>query len=333
MEPTPMKSRRRVLGSVLALISLPLLVAIVEAVSFQVRNRSNGSLVSSSERREYLLYVPKSYDATRPTSLVISMHGGAGWPVLQRDMSGWNRVAERHGFIVAYPAGLDLGGTTGWHVRESTGLTEDVRFISDLIDDLEKAYNIDPTRIYADGLSNGGGMAFVLSCTLSDRIAAVGMVAAAQMLPWSWCTDRRPVPMISFHGTADPVVPYEGGTTWVWDGSFPDVSEWTASWARRNRCGPDSIESAVAPDITRRDYTDCADDAAVVLFTIHGGGHTWPGGQPLPEWFVGPTSREIDASALMWEFFQEHRLGTDGKTEVPDRRTPGEGGPQPARSP
>ncbi|MCP4659604.1 MAG: hypothetical protein GY856_29735 [bacterium] len=305
-----MKSRRRVLGAVLTLISLPLVVALVEAVSFHVRNRNNGSIVSSGEKREYLLYVPKSYDSTRPTPLVISMHGGGGWPVLQRDLSRWNRLADSHGFIVAYPSGLEVTGTRSWRVmRRGTGLTKDVRFISDLIDDLEKAYNIDPTRIYANGLSNGGGMAFVLSCTLSDRIAAVGMVAAAQMLPWSWCTDHRPVPMVAFHGTADSIVPYEGGTTLVFpDGSFPDVSQWTANWARRNRCGPDAVESAVAADVTRRDYTDCADDAAVVLFTIHGGGHTWPGGEPLPEWFLGATSRSVDATRQMWAFFQEHWL-------------------------
>ena len=300
-----MKSRKRVIGVVLTLISLPLLVALVEAVSFHVRNLNNGSIVSSGEKREYLLYVPKSYDSTTPTPLVISMHGGWGWPVMQRDLSKWNRLAESRGFIVAYPSGLERV----WRVvHRGPGLEKDVRFISDLIDALEKAYNIDPTRIYANGLSNGGGMAFVLSCTLSDRIAAVGMVAAAQMLPWSWCTDRRPVPMISFHGTADRVVPYEGGTSWVWDGSFPDVSEWAANWARRNQCGPDTVESAVAADVTRRDYTDCADDAAVVLFTIQGGGHTWPGGEPLPEWFVGPTSRSVDATRQMWAFFQEHRL-------------------------
>src|SRR3989441_5213315 len=75
------------------------------------------------------------------------------------------------------------------------GLMRDVRFISELIDTLRAAYNIDPTRIYANGLSIGGGMAFVLSCTLSDRVAAVGMVAAAQSLPSSWCTDHRPVPI------------------------------------------------------------------------------------------------------------------------------------------
>lgn len=308
-----MTSRKRVLGAVLTLLSLPPLLALFEAVSFQVRNRNNGSIVSSGQQREYLLYVPKSYDSTRPTPLVISMHGGVAWPALQRDLSGWNRLAESHAFIVVYPEGLRVHGTgpRGWRVtRPGPNLMKDVRFISDLIDELEKTYNIDPTRIYANGLSNGGGMAFVLSCTLSDRVAAVGMVAAAQMLPWNWCRDHRPVPMISFHGTADSFTPYEGGHTLVAPGSvsFPDVSEWTANWARRNRCGPDPVESAVAADVTRRDYTACADDAAVVLFTIHGGGHTWPGGKPLPEWFVGPTNRSVDATRQMWAFFQEHRL-------------------------
>jgi len=298
--------RRRVISVVITLISLPPLAALVEAVSFHVRNRNNGSIVSSGEKREYLLYVPKSYDPTRPTPLVISMHGGGGWPVLQRDVSGWNRLADSHGFIVAYPSGLKVGGFRAWRVvHRGPGLAKDVRFISDLIDDLEKAYNIDSTRIYANGLSNGGGMAFVLSCTLSDRIAAVGMVAAAQMLPFDWCTDHRPVPMISFHGTADPVVPYGGGSSWVAPFPFPDVPEWTASWARRHRCGSETVETAVAADVTRRESTDCADDAAVVLFTIHDGGHTWPGGEVLPEWFLGPTSRSIDATGQMWEFFQQ----------------------------
>ena len=68
------------------------------------------------------------------------------------------------------------------------------------------------------------------------------------------------------------------------------------------------VDSLVAPDVVRRAYTGCAGDAAVVLYTIRGGGHTWPGGGPLPEWFVGTTSSSIDASSLMWEFFREHPL-------------------------
>ena len=186
---------------------------------------------------------------------------------------------------------------------------KDVRFISELIDTLEAAYNIDPTRIYANGLSNGGGMAFVLSCTLSDRIAAVGMVAAAQSLPWSWCTDHRPVPMIAFHGTADRIDSVQRRSV---VGSrpelFPSIPTWTANWARRNRCGATPVDSVVAADVTRREYRTCADDAAVVLYTIRGGGHTWPGGKPLPEWFVGPTSTSIDATSVMWAFFRDHPL-------------------------
>jgi len=308
MESTQVKGRRRVIGAVLTLLSLPPLVALVEAISFHIQNRNNGSIVSSGEKREYLLYVPKSYDRTRSTSLVISMHGAGGWPVQQRDISQWNETADEHGFIVVYPSGLGGRASRVWRMSHGTALAEDVRFISDLIEELHERYNIDPARIYANGLSAGGGMSFALSCTLSDRIAAVGTVAAARVLPWSWCRDERPVPLITFHGTADSVVPYEGGATWVGDITFPDVEEWVASWARRNRCGPDAVDSVVAADVTRRDYADCADDTAVVLVTIHGGGHTWPGGMQLPEWFLGPTNRSVDATRQMWAFFQEHRL-------------------------
>jgi polyhydroxybutyrate depolymerase len=151
-------------------------------------------------------------------------------------------------------------------------------------------------------------MSFVLSCTLSDRIAAVGLVAAAQSLPWEWCTDRRPVPMIAFHGTADPTVPYEGGSVWLFPVRWPAVSSWVANWAERNRCAATPVESTVAPEVTRRAYTACADDADVVLYTVIGGGHTWPGGAPLPEWLAGRTSNSVHASSRMWEFFGEHPL-------------------------
>jgi polyhydroxybutyrate depolymerase len=303
-----MKGRKLVLGAVLVLISLPAVLVLMDAVSFRRSNRSNGSFVSSGQKREYLLHVPRSYDRARPTPLVISMHGAGGWPVQQMQVSRWNRLAEAQGFIVVYPAGAEGAGPRIWHVERGVGLMRDVGFISALIDTLSAAYNIDPTRIYANGLSNGGGMTFVLSCTLSDRIAAVGMVAAAQTLPWSWCTDLRPVPMISFNGTADPMLPYNGGTSWMAPGTFPNVLMWTKNWARRNRCGANPVHSVAAADVTRLEYTHCAGDADVVLYTITGGGHSWPGGEPMPEWWVGPTSRSIDATSRMWEFFREHPL-------------------------
>jgi polyhydroxybutyrate depolymerase len=303
-----MKSRGMVLGAVLVLINLPVALVVTDAVSFKFSNRPNGSLVSAGQMRKYLLYVPQSYDRAKPTPLVISMHGAGGWPVQQRDLSRWNRLADAQGFIVVYPSALEGAGPRIWHVGRGAGLMRDVRFISALIDTLEATYNIDPARIYANGISNGGGMTFVLSCTLSDRIAAVGLVAAAQTLPWSWCTDRRPVPMMAFHGTADPMIPYNGGTSWIAPDTFPNVLSWTRNWARRNRCRANPSESVIAADVTRLEYTACAEGASVVLYTVKGGGHSWPGGERMPEWWVGPTSNSVDATSEMWAFFREHQL-------------------------
>ena len=186
--PTSAGGRRPVLGAALVLLGLPVVLAVILAVSFYVRNRNNGAFVSSGEKREYLLYVPKSYDRARPTPLVISLHGGGLWAAAQMEMSQWNAVADEQGFLVVYPSGVGGRGPRAWRAGAGAGSAKDVRFIAELIDTLKASYNIDPTRIYADGLSNGGGMAFVLSCTLSDRIAAVGMVASAHFLPWSGCT-------------------------------------------------------------------------------------------------------------------------------------------------
>ena len=114
--------------------------------------------------------------------------------------------------------------------------------------------------------------------------------------------------MIAFHGTADPIIPYNGGRSTVAPDLFPSVPTWTANWARRNQCGTNPVESVVAADVTRLAYTNCADDAAVVLYTVRGGGHQWPGGKPMPKWLLGPTSRSIDATSQMWAFFRAHRL-------------------------
>jgi len=305
------KARKILIGAAMVFIGLPVVLLLIAALSISILNRTNGSIVSSGKVRSYLLYVPESYDGTRATPLVISIHGAAVWPAHQMNLTRWNRLADEYGFIVVYPAGTGVGPRI-WHANEGTGLNMDVRFISALLDTLESTYNIDPTMIYANGFSLGGGMAFVLSCTLSERIAAVGMVAAAQTLPWSWCTDERPVPMITFHGTAD-LVPYEGGPSPDPFNPvvFPSVLDWTASWARRNQCGAGPSDSVVAADVMRRAYAGCARNAAVVLFTIEGGGHQWPGGKAVPEWLFGSASHSIDATREMWAFFLEHQLVRD----------------------
>ncbi len=307
--PASMGGRRPALRAALVILAAPLALAVVTCVSFYAQNRDNGGFRSSGEKRTYRLYVPKSYDRARPAPLVISMHGAGLWGAAHMEMSQWNAVADQQGLLVVYPSGVGGEGPRAWRVGAGDRSARDVRFIAELIDTLKASYAIDATRIYADGLSNGGGMAFLLSCTLSDRIAAVGLVASAQFLPWSACQDQKAVPMIAFHGTDDRFTPYHGGTSWVArDHVFPSIPVFTATWARRNRCAGSPVESRVAADVTRLEYTGCADDADVVLYTIHGGGHTWPGGGPMPEWFAGPTSRGVDATRQSWAFFRAHPL-------------------------
>lgn len=299
-----MKTKRLLVTATLVLVGLPLVLLVVAATWTLVLDRTNGTIVSSGEKRTYLLYVPPTYDPARPMPLVVSLHGAAAWPAQQMNLTRWNQLADQHGFIVVYPS----GSGRIWHVDRGLGRSDDVRFIADLLDTVQARYAIDSTRIYVNGFSLGGGMTFVLSCTLADRIAAVGVVAAAQTLPFSWCPDRHPVPMIAFHGTAD-MVPYDGGPSPDPFNPlmFPAVRVWVANWAGRNRCGPDAMEATIAADVTRLAYTRCADSAAVVLYTIQGGGHTWPGGKPLPAWLLGPTSASVDATSEMWSFFQQHR--------------------------
>src|SRR5438874_7881700 len=143
--PTIKWKGKRAIVLVLALLSLPVLLVLVEAVSFRVANRPNGSFMSSGRKREYLLYVPKSYDRAKPTPLVISLHGAGLWGAVQKETSQWNRVADEHGFIVVYPSGEAGAGPRVWHEGGGgeAGPSRDVRFISELIDTLEAAYNID----------------------------------------------------------------------------------------------------------------------------------------------------------------------------------------------
>ncbi|MGD0696446.1 MAG: PHB depolymerase family esterase [Terriglobia bacterium] len=306
--------RKIILVVLVIVIGLPVAIILAAWVCFYVMDRTNGTIVSSGVTRRYLLYVPKAYDRSKATPLVISLHPAATWPAVEMRISRWNDVADERGFVVVYPEGTGaffggLGpGPQIWPGGPHT-LPRDVRFIADLIDKLEAEYNIDPNRIYADGMSNGGGMAFALSCRLSDRIAAVGAVAAAQGLSWDQCGDSKPVPTIAFHGTADRAAPYHGGPSPIAPRPFPNIPDWTARVARKNQCRADPVDTRISPSVRRLAYTNCADNADVILYTIEGGGHTWPGGGPLPEWIVGRTTREISASRVMWEFFVQHPKG------------------------
>ena len=291
------------------LVGLPLLLVLIAGATFLIVNRTNGSLESNGETRRYLLYVPESYDASVPTPLVICIHGFAQWPAHQLQISGWTALADQHGFIVVCPMGT--GFPLRWRAYGPPGSENDpmleVNFISALIDQLSRQYNIDPAHIYANGLSNGGGMSFALACMLSERIAAVGMVGGAYLLPWEQCHPARSVPAVVFHGTADPIVPYQGGPSGRFDLPFPAIPEWVDGLARHNGCTEETIALPASGEVSGVQYSDCA--AEVVFYTIADGGHSWPGGEPIPEWIAGHTTMDIDATQVMWEFFTQHPLG------------------------
>lgn len=139
----------------LIIIGLPVTLILFAAIAFWIANRTSGSLVSAGETRKYLIHVPESYDPAAPTPLVISIHGFAEWPAHQMQISRWNDLADRYGFIVVYPSGTQF--PLRWQLQpppgSSTQPPKDVQFIADLIDHLENDYNIDPARIYANGLS------------------------------------------------------------------------------------------------------------------------------------------------------------------------------------
>jgi polyhydroxybutyrate depolymerase len=294
----------------LVIVGLLALAAVIIGVLFTWLDKTNGEIASSGQDRAYLLFVPTTYDPAKPTPLVISLHGYAEWPAHEMQISHWNDLAQEYGFIVVYPEGT--GFPRRWLASGQAGASGDplvdVRFISDLIDELARQYNIDPSRVYANGLSNGGGMSYMLGCALSDRIAAIGSVSGAYLYPLDECSPSRPVPMIAFHGTADPIVPYLGGPSRQFDLPFPVIPEWVEARADLNGCDASPTELPASGEARGIQYSGCAEEADVVLYTIDGGGHSWPGGEPLPEWIVGHTTQDIDATRVMWEFFSRYSI-------------------------
>lgn len=302
----PKKNQHWFLKTFFILVALILLVAIGGLSSYLlVIHQSNGSIISSGEKRDYELHVPESYQGDTPVPLVISLHGFAEWPAHQRRMTHWDELADEYGFIVVYPAGRQV--PKRWMTHSLTDQS-DAQFIADLIDHLQQNYNIDPLRIYANGLSNGGGMSFYLSCTLSGRIAAFGGVAGAYLLPLEDCSRERPVPAILFHGNADPIVPFEGGPSHSFEIDFPVITAWVQQLAEKNGCETTPVSLPAQGEASGWRYTGCETNAEVVYYIIDGGGHTWPGGDSLPRWIAGQTTQDIDATRLMWEFFQQHSL-------------------------
>ncbi len=277
------------------------------------------TLLSGGLQRCYLLHVPPGYKPAQPVPVVFSLHGLASKPESQQDLTGWDKVADAENFVVVYPQGT--GAPLRWNSSPEFNATsvDDVQFMRDMIADATKIVTVDAARIYVNGISNGGEMADRIACRLADRVAAVGMVTGTPPDSAGNCSPSRPVPVIAFQGTADPLGNNEGGPmgdasvlTWLMNLApdpttyVPSAQAWMGDWAKRNGCIMTPEVLPVQGDASGIRYTGCKDNAEVIFYTIAGGGHTWPGGSPF--FLLGKTSTDINASETMWQFYMAHPL-------------------------
>lgn len=268
------------------------------------------SFTYDDTERFYMVYVPESYDASAPSPLVLSIHGFASSATRNRDNSQWNPVADEHGFLLVYPQGIGFPArwNTGNQRFNDIGGTgaDDVSFFDALLDRLESEYCLDSSRVYVSGLSNGGGMTDRLACELSERFAAAGTVSGAYNLLPDGCPITHPMPLISFHGTADTIVPYEGASGMEMLG----YQAWGQAWAERNECDLENSEMLEpVGSVMGTRYSQCAGDVEVVLYTVEDGGHNYPGGtMPMGNLIGGNINQDVVATELMWEFFSDYTL-------------------------
>ena len=187
---------------------------------------------------------------------------------------------------------------------ELSGEGADTDFIVGLVDDLEARYCIDRNRVHAVGMSLGAWKAAVTACTVAGRFASVALVTV-EVFPG----ECEPMPVVAFNGTADPVVGYgEGGEDVEISGfnaTLPGTRDNIAAWAESGGCEPEPDVSTIEDDVEVWSYPGCADGVDVALYTIAGGGHTWPGSEIVigpPEW----TTDSIDATGLALDWFEDH---------------------------
>jgi polyhydroxybutyrate depolymerase len=260
--------------------------------------------------RTFLLHVPQSLTRNHPAPLVLVFHGGGGHDYNMPRFTGFDQLADARGFIVAYPESVN----GHWNDTRALSRVDDVAFVRAVIAELERSYPVDPARIYATGISNGGFFAQRLACDLSEQIAAVASVAAT--MPETLvrvCHPSNPVSILFMQGTADPLVHIEGGNIARTHGRNISLADATHFWIDHNQTAtkPDSSDlpshDSNGTSVHRDTYSEGKQDTEVVVYTIRGGGHTWPGRpQYFPAVLVGKTNYDIDASEVILEFFSRH---------------------------
>lgn len=277
------------------------------------------SLDVDRRSRTYRIHVPKTHAGSTPYPVVLAFHGGGSNAEQMAKFCGLNEKADQAGFLVVYPSGSGrLDQVLTWNGGNCCGYAmqqkiDDVAFVRALLDDLGKVVRIDPKRVYATGMSNGAILAYRLASELSDRIAAIAPVGGP--MGTQTCNSRRPVPVIHFHGTDDQFAPFKGGRgeKGVSGTDFLSVEDSIRAWVKANGC-PDRCHEEKLPNrvrdgttVTTKTYGPGKDGAEVVLVVIDGGGHTWPGREPLLR-YLGKSTKNVSANDLMWEFFRRHPM-------------------------
>ena len=280
------------------------------------------TLTSRGTTRSYFRHVPPDVVKGEPLPVVVDLHGYSEPPDIHVKITGLGTYGDEHGFVTLTPRG------TGNPIRWLTEFdSDDVAFIGDLLDDVERAMCIDKARVFVTGLSNGALMASTIGCVYADRVAAIAPVAGARYP--EGCKPSRPVPVLAIHGTDDKFVGYDGALgeagldlpapdgsgrklrDVVEPGSIPrkPIPEMVDAWARRDTCDPKPATVKVASDVDRIDY-DCPAGVDVQLYRVNGGGHTWPGSALLAavESIVGRTTTSISSNEVIWRFFRRHPL-------------------------
>ena len=290
----------------------------------------------SKPPRDYILYVPPTYDAARPTPVMVVLHGRPSGPAEMARISNMNDVAARHGFIVVYPEGLNhewnaqfdlyTRSNRSMHTSgvEAEGLTQDdVVFLKTLVADLGVDLNIDRSRMYVSGFSNGGFMTLRMACSASDTFAAFAEGGAALYpVMTELCATSKPAPMYFMHGTADPSIPYDGvrrrdDSSGMATRVTLSVKDTVALFARRNGCATKGVFTTFAQTgkspgtkVERYVPNGCPQASPIVFYIIDGGGHTWPGTAGImDDKRFGPTNLDLNASEKIWEFVSAQRLG------------------------
>jgi polyhydroxybutyrate depolymerase len=271
------------------------------------------ALMSGGVERTANLHVPPAAAGQR-LPVVIGLHGAGG--KFFESYSGFSVLADAEHFIAVYPNPIDkYKGNTFWDISSSLpGGGPDVQFLANLLDYLESNLCVDTSRVYAAGVSNGGGMAARAACELSSRFAAIASIAGGyKSLPP--CQPANPVSVIEVHGTSDTVVPYNGSPP----NGAGAVRPWLQMWGERDGCQGQPTVGRIAPRVERYEWTGCAEGAAIEHIEIFGGGHQLPGGIP-PD--AGQTST-VSATWLAWNFLRQHTQAAPYSAAAPLPGTPG----------